>query len=99
MVDKAGLDARIVIDVVGGLVADKRAAGLLTAVIARHVGGVGCPWIVFDGVLGYPTGEVVVGLAVAQVEAGFQVRVEAITEVGDHALAVAGRVILIAIGI
>ena len=50
-----------------------------------------------DGVLGHPPGEVVVGLAIAQVEACFQVRVEAIAEVGDHALAFAGRVVLVAV--
>ncbi|MNP34460.1 hypothetical protein D3C76_1277480 [compost metagenome] len=98
MVGKAGLDARIVVDVVGGLVADKGAARLFAAIVARHVGGVGRPRVVLDGVLGDPAGEVVVGLAVAQVEARFQVRVEAITEVGDDALAVAGGVILIAVG-
>ncbi|MNF76968.1 hypothetical protein D3C84_590950 [compost metagenome] len=51
-----------------------------------------------DGVFGHAAGEVIVGRTMAQVEARFQVRVEAITEVGDDALAVAGGVILIAVG-
>ncbi|MCY1396348.1 hypothetical protein D9M71_113170 [compost metagenome] len=99
VVDQAGLDARIVIEVPSGLVADKGAAGLVAAIVPRHVGGVGRPWIVLDGMLGHASREVVVGLAVAQVEARFQVRVEAITEVGDHALALAGRVVLVAVGV
>ncbi|MNI27198.1 hypothetical protein D3C73_809260 [compost metagenome] len=96
---KARLDAGIVIEIKRGLVADEGAAWLLAPIIARHVGGVGCPWVVLDGMLGHPACEVVVSLAVAQVEACFQVRVEAIAEIGDHPLALAGGVVLIAIGI
>ena len=39
------------------------------------------------------------GFAVAQVEARLQILIEAIAEVGGHALAFARRVILIAIGV
>ncbi|MCY1413240.1 hypothetical protein D9M71_286670 [compost metagenome] len=99
VVDKTGLDARIVIDVPGGLVADKGAARLVAVVVPRHVGRVGRPWVVLDGVFGHPSREIVVGLAVAQVEACFQVGVEAIAEVGDDTLALAGRVVLIAVGV
>ena len=49
--------------------------------------------------LGHATGEVVVGLAIAEIEAGFQIRVEAIAEVGDQAFALAGGVVLIAVGV
>ena len=99
MVGEAGLDARIVIEIERGLVADEGTAGLLAAVIASHIRRVGCPWAVFDGMLGHATGEVVVGLAIAEVEAGFQIRVEAIAEVGDQAFALAGGVVLIAVGV
>lgn len=52
-----------------------------------------------DLFFGHAPGQLVIGFAIAQVKAGFQLRAEAIANVGGDALAAAAGVVLIAIGV
>ena len=52
-----------------------------------------------DIVFGHAPGQFVIGFAIAQVEAGFQLRAEAIADVGGNAFAVASGVVLIAVSV
>ncbi|MNE18000.1 hypothetical protein D3C80_1110020 [compost metagenome] len=65
--------------------------------VAGQVDRVGGRWVVLDLRLGQTPGQLVVGFPVAQVEAGFQVRVETVADVGGNALAVAAGMVLIAV--
>lgn len=74
------------------------AARLVAIIVPRFISGICGTWVVLDRILGDPPGKLVIGLAMAEIEPGFQIRIEAIPEVGDDPLALAGRVVLIAIG-
>ncbi|MNH12796.1 hypothetical protein D3C79_723480 [compost metagenome] len=97
VIDQACFQLRIVIEIEGGLVAQPGTARLRTAVIAAQVGRVGRARVVLDLLLGQASSQIVLGFAVAQVKAGFQVRVETVADVGGDALAAAAAVILVTV--
>ena len=48
---------------------------------------------------GHAPGQLIVGFAIAQIEAGFQLRTEAIADIGCNAFAAACGMVLIAVGV
>lgn len=67
--------------------------------IARGVEAVGRARVVADLVAREFAGGVVGGFAVAEIKAGFQVRVETVAEVGRYTFAGAGALVLVAVGL
>ena len=97
VIDQAGFQARLVVEVEGGLVAHPGAAWLRAAVVACQIVGVGRARVVLDLVFGQAPRQFVFSFPVAQVEAGFQVGVEAVTDIGGNALGAAAAVRLVAV--
>lgn len=99
VVRQANFDPGAVIQLQGGFVGDPGRPRLQALGIAGGVEAVGRAWVVADLAAREFARGVVGGFAVAEVEAGFQVRVEPVAEVRRHALAGGGALPLVAVGL
>jgi hypothetical protein len=99
VIDQAHFKLRIVIQIHRGLVAQPGTAGLRAGVVACHIGRVGGAGVMLDVGFGHAACQFVIGFAIAQVEAGFQLWTEAITDIGCDAFAAASGMVLIAVGV
>ena len=89
VVHQPDFQLRIIVQVQRGFVAQPGAAGLRARVVAAHIRRIGGAWVVFDLLFGNPACELVIGFAITQIKACFQLRAETIANIGRDAFAVA----------
>lgn len=98
VIGQADFKARVVVQLQGGFIGDPGRSRLQALGVTAGVKAVGCARVVADLAAGEFAGGVVGRLAVTEIEAGFQIRIEAVAEVGGHALAGGGALVLITVG-